>query len=215
MEILDKVELFNGIKQSELNLLLKCLSGERKKFNKNETIYMMEEKIEKIGIVLLGGVQVLKEDYDGNRNIIGNLGPAELFGESFAFTNSKRSPVTVQTREKSEILFISPENIVSPCPKACNFHNQLIYNMLNILAIKNVGLNEKIEVLTKKTTREKILSFLYSKGLNKTGKEIKIDFNRQELADYLSVNRSALSAELSNMRKDGLIEFEKNLFKLK
>lgn len=215
MDVFKKVYLFKGIEKEELEALLRCLSGEKKKFNKNENIYMMGEKIEKIGIVLSGGVQVLKEDYDGNRNIIGNLGPAELFGESFAFTNSKASQVTVQAREKSEILFISPENIVSPCRKACSFHNQLIYNMLNILANKNVGLNEKIEVLTKKTTREKILSFLYSKGLNKPGEEIRIDFNRQELADYLSVNRSALSAELSNMRKDGLIEFERNLFKLK
>lgn len=214
MDVLEKVLLFDGIKREDLGALLGCLSGKKEVFEKNEIVFMMGDSLDKIGIVLSGTVQIVKEDYDGNRNIIANVGAAGIFGEALAFSNSQRSPVTVESIEKSEILLISPEKIVSPCRSACEFHSRLIFNMISILASKNVLLNQKIEILSKKTTREKILSFLYSKGLDERGKEIAIDFNRQELADYLSVNRSALSAELSSMREDGILDFNKNIFSL-
>lgn len=175
---------------------------------------MEGDSIETIGIILEGNIQIIREDYFGNKNIIASLSAGDLFGEAFAFSNTRSIPVSVECSSDCEVLFLDSRRIISPCEKVCAFHNTLIFNLVHILSIKNIKLNSKINLLTKPTTRDKVLDYLYQESKKQDSKNITINFNRQQLADFLSVNRSALSNELSKLKKDGIIDFNKNKFKL-
>jgi len=214
LEILKKLSLFDGISEDNVGALLSCLSAKTVHYEKNRYIYLSGENFEGMGIVLSGNVQVVKEDYFGNRLIIAELGEAELFGETFACADIKTLPVSVFATTDSDILFIDYRKLISPCSNSCSFHSKLIYNMLRIVAMKNIMLNEKIEVMSKRSTREKLTAYLSAEAQKTKNSSFTIPFNRQELADYLSVERSAMSAELSRMRDDGLLEFDKNRFEL-
>lgn len=214
LKLLKSVALFEEIESFELQSLLSCLSAKVVNYNKNQAIFINGETITNIGIVLSGQVQIVKEDYYGNRCIVANIQEGKLFGETFAFTNTKTLPVSVFSTTESDILFIDYKKIVSPCSKACPFHNKLIYNMLHILAMKNIMLNQKIEFTSKHTTREKLLAYLSYEAQKANSNTFYIPFNRQELADYLSVNRSAMSTELCKLRDDKILNFKRNWFEL-
>jgi CRP-like cAMP-binding protein len=167
-----------------------------------------------VGIVLSGSAFVLQEDYWGNRNILSNIGVGGIFGESFSCAEAAALPVSVIAKEDSVILLINVKKILTICSTACAFHTSLIMNLMRILANKNRYLTRKIEHITKKTTREKVLSFLSECAVQGGKNTFEIEFNRQELADYLSVERSALSAVLSKMKEEGIIDYYKNTFRL-
>ena len=212
--ILKNVELFGGIDETELNALLTCLNAKAVHFEKGRTVFMPGAATRSFGVVLSGSVQISHEDYYGNRSILGNVGPGGLFGESFAFAEAAALPVGVVASQDSEILFIDCKRLVSPCANACSFHNSLIRNMLSITAKKNIALTQKIEINSKRGTREKLLAYLSGEAQRAGSSSFEIPFDRQELADYLSVDRSAMSAELGKMRNDGLLLFHKNRFEL-
>lgn len=212
--ILKKNMLFEGIDEMDIGSLLKCLSASTKKFSKGDIIYMDGETILHVGIILSGRLQIVKEDYFGNRTIMSDLGVGEIFGEVFACSKIDKIPVTVISAMDSEILFINYRQILAVCPSSCEFHLKLISNMLDILALKNLMLNHKIDCLSKRTTRERILTYLSFQSRKAESSSFKIPFNRQELADYLCVDRSAMSSELGKMRDEGIIEFNKNKFTL-
>lgn len=214
LSFLTKVNLFEGINEGQLSILLTCFSAKIVDYSKNDIILLNGNKIKDIGIVLKGQVQVVKEDFFGNRNILANIEKGNIFGEVFVFANSKNTPVTVYSNTESTILFINYNKIISPCEKACGFHNKLIYNMLHILAIKNFELNQKIEYMSKRSIREKLLAYLSSEAQKNGSNKFSISYNRQELADFLSVDRSALSKELSKLRDENFLIFNKNQFKL-
>lgn len=214
LNLLKNVELFDGISEKQILILLNCFSAKIVHYNKNDIVILNGNEITDIGIVLTGQVQIVKEDYFGNRNILANIGKGNLFGEVYAFAKTKNISVSVYSVADSDILFIDYNKIISPCEKACVFHNKIIYNMLHIIATKNYMLNEKIEYMSKRTIREKLLSYLSSQAQKNNNKEFSIQFNRQELADYLSVDRSAMSKELGKLRDEGLLIFYKNCFKL-
>ncbi len=214
IDILKNVELFSGIEESELKSLLSCLSAKAVSYEKGQTVFMLGEPTSSFGIVLSGRVQISHEDYYGNRSILGNVGPGGLFGESFAFAETKALPVSVVASMDSEILFIDCRRLTSPCSNACSFHSRLIRNMLYIAAKKNISLTRKIEITSKRSTREKLLSYLSAEAQRAGSSSFEIPFDRQELADYLSVDRSAMSAELGRMRDDGILKFHKNQFEL-
>ncbi|MFA9379471.1 MAG: Crp/Fnr family transcriptional regulator [Acetanaerobacterium sp.] len=213
-EILKSVTLFKGIDEADFQPLLSCLSAKTAHYEKGQTVFMSGSSIESFGIVLSGQVQVAQEDYYGNRSILANIGPGNLFGESFACADIKTLPVSVITTTGSDLLFINCRRLVSPCASACEFHRRLIQNMLNIVAMKNIALTQKIEFTSKRTTREKLLAYLSAEAQKAESNRFCIAFNRQELADYLSVDRSAMSAELGRLRDDGILTFNKNLFEL-
>lgn len=213
-EILKYTSLFRGIEGAELSALLSCLGTKVAKYKKGETIFYFGERIERFGIVLSGQAQVFYDDYYGNRNILAHIDPGNLFGESFANGEIKTLPVSVIATAESEILFIECLKIASPCSKACAFHSKLIQNMLRIVSMKNVSLMQKLEFTSKRTTREKLLSYLSLEAKKAGDSHFSIPFNRQELADYLFVDRSAMSAELSKLRDDGILKFDKNRFEL-
>ena len=167
-----------------------------------------------MGVVLTGSLHIVQEDFWGRRTILTHIGPGELFGEAFAFAELERLPVSAMAAEDAEVLLLDQRKIMSPCPEACGFHSDLVGNMLRILARKNVGLVQKIAHLTRRSTREKLLSYLSIRAREAGSGSFSIPFNRQELADYLAVDRSALSNELSKMRDEGILEFDRNEFEL-
>lgn len=213
-EVLKTLDLFKGIDESELVPLLSCLSAKEAHYEKGQTVFLSGEKIECFGIVLSGQVQVVQDDYYGNRSIFAKIGTGNLFGESFACAETKTLPVSVITTIESDLLFIDCHRLAAPCANACAFHRSLIQNMLNIIAMKNISLTQKIEFTSKRTTREKLMAYISAEASKAKSNQFSIPFNRQELADYLSVERSAMSAELSKLRDDGILKFNKNQFEL-
>lgn len=214
LNILKTNLLFRGLKEDEIILLFNCIKIRKEKFKKNETILSVGNITEEIGILVEGQALIIKDDYWGNRSIISELNIGELFGESYACIPGKELEVTVISNELSTILFLDINNIITTCKHSCNFHHQIIHNLLAISSRKNILLTQKISHITKRTTRDKILSYLSSQSQLQGSSKILIPFDRQEFADYLSVDRSALSNELSKMQKEGIISFKKNTFLL-
>ncbi len=213
-KILKSIALFEGISEEELQNLLECLSAKVNHYNKNQMIFIHGTKVKHFGIVLSGNVQVLKEDYYGNRSIVAMIDPGMLFAEAFAFAGIKKLPISVLATTECDILFIDYDKLITNCTKVCPFHNRIIYNMLHIIASKNIILSQKIEFLSKRSTREKLLAYLLAQAQVSGKRSFAIPFNRQELADYLSVDRSAMSQELGKLRDEGILHFHKNQFEL-
>jgi CRP-like cAMP-binding protein len=214
INILKSVDLFRGIDEADILSILPCLGAQVRFFKKGETVLHSGDSARRFGIVLSGQVQIVQEDYYGNRRIIAKIGAGGLFGESFAFAQVNALPVTVAASEDCEILFTDSAKLTSPCERTCSFHSGIIRNMLGIVSMKNISLTRKIEITSKRTTREKLLAYLSYEAKRSGKNTFMIPFNRQELADYLSVDRSAMSAELSRLRKDGVLNYRKNRFEL-
>ncbi|MGL4392926.1 MAG: Crp/Fnr family transcriptional regulator [Fusobacteriaceae bacterium] len=214
LKTLRGVFLFNEMPDEDILKIITCLNGHVKNFERDEEIFMQGEKISEIGIILEGEVYVNKDDFFGNRNIITQISPAGIFGEAFVLANISKIPVTVTSKTPSKILFINFKKVFSGCSSSCNFCSTMINNMLQSIAKKNVILNEKLEILSKRTTREKIISYLETQAIKSGAKNFVIPFSRQELADFLNVDRSALSRELSKLKSEGLINFEGEKFSL-
>jgi CRP-like cAMP-binding protein len=214
IETLKTVSLFKDIKEPDLQPLLVCLSPKLAQYEKNDIVFMSGDSINSFGVVLSGQVQIVLEDYYGNRSILAQIGKGNLFGESFAFAENESLPVFVIAAAESKLLFLDCRRLASPCANSCAYHRQLIQNMLKILALKNISLTQKIELVSKKTIREKLLAYLSAEAQKAGKSSFSIPFDRQGLADYLSVDRSAMSAVLSKLRNEGIINFNKNKFEL-
>lgn len=213
-KILLNCPLFEGIKHENLNKLLNCLGAKSYVYKKGETIFAEGEPAKNFGIVLSGAVQIIRLDYYGNRSIVASIEPPQIFGESFAFAALPAMPVDVIAVEDTEVMLIDARNITQACCNACSFHNSLIYNLLNVVARKNILFNQKIEVTSKRSTREKLLTYLTLQAKSNNSRSFTIPYNRQELADYLEVDRSGLSAEISKLRKEGLLSCQRSNFTL-
>lgn len=213
-EILKTCTLFDGIEASELAAMLHCLGAEVIHVMKNQTVFMEGEPAKDVGIVLLGMVQVEKVDYYGNRSIMTMIEPGYLFGEAFACADMETLPVGVTAVCDSTVMLIDCKRILNICGNACVFHNRLVKNLLRVMANKNLMLNQKIEFTSQRTTREKLMTYLLAQAKRYQSAEFSIPYDRQALADYLGVERSAMSAELSRMKKDGLVDYQKNHFRL-
>lgn len=210
---MEKIDLFDGMSREERKALLTCLDVRNRGYEKDEILTADEMKKGIIGIVVKGSITIYNEDFWGNRNIIARCTEGDMFGEAFAGAGETLE-MDICTSEKTEIMYIEFENIVRPCDKYCEYHKILVANLLRIISLKNIHLMRKIKHLSKRSTREKILSFLSEQAKIKQKNEFEIEFNRQELADYLSVERSAMSRELSKLKAEGLLDFRKNSFRL-
>jgi len=207
--------LFEGISPAELPALLGCLGASVRKLPRHAFILEADSPVSRFGIVLSGAVDVVMEDFWGNRSLVSRLAPGELFGESLACARTDRSPTSACAAEDAQVLLLDARRVTTGCEHACGFHARLIDNLMRILAAKNVLLTRKIEHVTRRTMREKVLSYLSSEARRANAGTFWIPFDRQALADYLAVDRSALSAELSRMKREGILDYEKNRFVLK
>lgn len=205
-------QLFRGISQEEAEGILTCLSAVEKQYRRGEYIFRMGDMVTSVGLVQKGAVQIVQEDYWGDRRILGSAEQGQIFGESYACVPAEPLMVSVVAAEDTQVLLLDVKRILHTCPSSCAFHNRLIQNLLSIMAGKNLMLTRKIEHISRKTIREKVLSYLSFQAKKQGSSTFTIPFDRQQLADYLAVDRSALSAELSRMQKEQLIGYKKNRF---
>ena len=210
---LKKSPLFSGIEEAEIEAMTDCLGMETRTYQKDELVYRFGDTVESVGLVLSGKVYIVREDFWGNRNLVGMAGPGQTFAESYACTSVPLG-VAVLAGEKAQIAFFRVRRVLTTCPNACAFHARLVRNLLTVLAEKNLHMNEKLTHVTQRTLREKLLSYLSSESARAGSASFDIPYDRQQLADYLSADRSALSSELSRMRREGLLKYEKNHFEL-
>ncbi|MDR0596474.1 MAG: Crp/Fnr family transcriptional regulator, partial [Clostridiales Family XIII bacterium] len=206
--------LFTGISGGDAGAMLDCLGATLVKYKKGATIYFEGDTVTEIGIVVSGKLHLSKSDIWGNHSIVTEVTPPGMFAEAVVCGGGGRIAVNVAAKEKSEVLFINYKKIITTCGASCGFHSKLIRNMIDILARKNMQLTTKLEHLTKRTIRGKLLSYLGDVARQESSRAFDIPYNRQELADYLSVERSALSAEMSKLRADGIMDYRKNHFTL-
>jgi CRP-like cAMP-binding protein len=211
---LKKSPLFQGISEDELGSLVKCLGCTFRKCKKGECVYLAGDFVREIGIIVSGKVHIVKDDAWGNSNIIADISEGGMFAEAVVCGGVGILPVTVTAAADTEVMFVDFQRIVATCTSACVFHTLLIRNMIGVFARKNIMLTGKMEHITKRTTRGKLLSYLSEQSKLHGSKSFEIPFDRQELADYLSVERSALSAEMSRLKADGIINYRKNHFEL-
>jgi len=206
--------LFRGVTEQDLEAMLSCLGAVERKYKKNDVILLAGTKVTSVGIVVEGTAQITRDDAEGNRAILSELGRADLFAEAYVAAGAVEVPVTVIATSDCRIIWIPFSKIVGTCSSSCGFHQALIQNMMRVIAMKNIMMNEKMRILSCKTTREKLLTYLsdYSERVGKN--KFKIPFSRNELADFLSVNRSAMSRELGRLKEEGYLKYHKNEFEL-
>ena len=214
INILMKCPLFAGISEEELLAMASCLGARAVSVPAGEVIFSEGSPAKYMGLLLSGAAQVVQEDYFGNRTILTHLEPADLFGESFACAQMEALPVSVIAAEPSEVLLMDCRRLLTTCTSACDFHNRLIFNLLKVVAMKNLMFQQKIEITSKRSTWEKLMTYLAAQAKRCGSNSFTIPFDRQELADYLEVDRSGLSAEISKLRKEGVLQSEKNRFVL-
>lgn len=207
--------IFFGIAEEELEAMLSCLDAKTAHFPQGAYILRAGDTVESLGLMVLGNAFIIQEDFWGNRNILSSIEPGQCFGETFACTHDAVLNVDVVAQSQAEVLFLNVKRILTVCPSACAHHSQIIRNLLADLANKNLHFNEKVTHLGQRTTRAKLLSYLSAEAQRRNSAEFDIPFSRQQLADYLSVERSGLSLELCRMRDEGLLEFHKSHFLLK
>lgn len=210
-----KIPLFDSIEEDDLNSMLLCLRSYERSYKKGEIVILDQEKVSYIGIVLSGQVNMMKEDIWGNETMLTYMLPGDLIGETFAVQKETSSYVSFVAASPTNVLFLAASNIIHPCPRNCLFHSQLTQNMFDVVGRKSVRLMEKIEVTSKTSLREKILTYLSMQVQKQHTRYITIPLGRAELAEYLGANRSALTRELSTMRKEGLIDYDRNTFMVK
>ena len=194
--------------------MLSCLGAKTEFFDKKYTIISEGNPAKYIGIVLSGSAQIVQVDYYGNRSILSVIEESEMFAEAFACAETSAIPVTIIADEPCEVMLIDSNHILHTCTNNCGFHQQLIFNLMKDLATKTIMFHQRIEITSKRTTREKLLAYLMFQAKKENTNHFAIPFDRQELADYLEVDRSGLSAEISKLRNEGIIENKKNVFTL-
>lgn len=204
--------LFQGIREHEIEAMLTCFSAEERTYGKDAYIYGAGDVTGRLGVVMEGAVNIIKDDVWGNRKIIENIGGGQIFGETYACLKGEPLMVDVQASERSRILFMDVNRILTTCSSSCDFHNRLIRSLMYVLAGKNLMLTKKMDIITPKSLRERVMVYLSQESVKQGCRTVTVPFNRQQMADYLSVDRSALSAELSRMQRDRVISYEKNRF---
>lgn len=209
---LSKTALFSGMKPEEIRHMLGCLDAKEKSYKKDEIIYYTGDIVTSLGIVLSGSVLIENDDIWGNRSVLDQAGPGQIFAETYACIPGEKMLVNVTAAEKTRVLFLDVGRMVKMCSQACEYHNRLIRNLLTVASQKNMNLSRRIFNTSSKSIRGRLLSYLSYQAVKAGSQEFDIPFNRQQLADYLSVDRSAMSSELGKMQKDGLIRFNKNHF---
>ena len=214
LTILTECALFHGLREAQIREMLPCLSARQSRFRRGQFLLRAGDRVAFAGILLSGEEEVLQEDFWGNRNLLAAVGPGDLFAEAFACAHAV-SPVSVLCKTDGSVLYLNVRAVFSPCEKACAQHKALSQNLIRVLAEKNMQLNEKAGFLSQRTTREKLLAYLSAQARRAGSASFRIPFDRQQLADFLSVNRSAMSAELSRMQREGLLCADRSSFTLR
>ncbi len=205
--------LLASIEERDIPSLLSCLGATEVSVPRDGFAMMAGDEPDHIGIVLEGRLQVIREDDSGSRALLSLLSPGDFYGETLACAGVVQSPVSVVAGQPSRVLKLGFRRILSTCPNSCAFHSALVGNMVAVIARKNLMLQSRMEILDKKTIRERLLLYLTNQKKQR-GEKFAVPFDRSELAEYLAVDRSALSREMGRMRDEGVIRFHKNQFEV-
>lgn len=214
-EVLSLCPLFAGIKAPELSEMLSCLGGRILKIAKGSPVFLEGDPAKYVGVVLSGSVQVVRDDFYGHRSVLTAVAPGGLFGEAFACAGLETLPVSVIAQQSGAVLLLDCKRVLSGCSNACAFHSILIRNLLQGISQKNLALTRKIRCMSRKTTREKLMEYLLEQAKQCGSAEFAIPFDRQALADYLGVERSAMSAEIGKLKKEGLLDSNGSFFRIR
>lgn len=206
------IDLFENIENNNVLELLKCLSIKTKTYKKGAYIIKSGQKIDSLCIVLEGCVNQYKLNSKNESIIVDKYSVNDIFAHNIICLGRNVSPCDFIAEKSCEILFLPFEKIINPCSKLCSYHIQAIKNLMKMISKRNSMLNDKIDIIAQKTTREKILALL--KTYENYGELFSIPYSREGMAKYLCVDRSALSRELSRMRDEGILKFRKNYFEL-
>ena len=214
ISILKNTQLFSGIGGEEIEAMLSCLQARVQNYKKGEYVFRQGEYIDKIMILVSGKLHIQHDDYWGNRSIVNITDVGEMFGEAYSAPQSGAIMNDVLAVEDSTVIFFDVKRIITVCSSACRFHSIVVQNLFFATSEKNRKLIQKLYFMSKRTTREKLIAYLSEESKRQNSNSFSIPFNRQQLADYLSVDRSAMSNELCKMRNEGKITFDKNRFTL-
>lgn len=214
LPILQKCPLFFEIDEQALLTMLHCLGATVLQFDKRQTILFEGQPAKKIGILLRGSAQLIQLDFNGNRSIIAGIEPSHMFAEAFACAELDALPMAAVACEPSEVMLIDCSHILHTCSNNCDFHRQMIFNLMKDLANQTIAYHRRLEITSKRSTREKLLSYLFFRARECGARSFTVPFNRQELADYLEVERSGLSVEIGKLRREGVLEADKKHFTL-
>ena len=213
-QILRNTGLFEGIEDGEMETMLKCLGAFTRRYAKDEFLFRRGDRTECLGVVLTGNVRVVREDWWGNRTVLGDVGAGMPICTEYACTSDPLD-VSIVANEPTEVMFLDVGRAANVCNSSCKFHNRLVKNLMRNLAGTSMVMNRRLDQLAKRSTREKICAFLSDQARAAGSSDFMIGMNRQEMANYLGVDRSAMSTELGKMQREGIIEFQKNHFVLK
>ncbi len=203
--VLRETPLFAATTDEELAAMLHCLATAPRAFAKGDVLLLAGEPAQAMGIVCEGTVHIVRDSLLGDRTLVAALGPGEVFAETLVCAQEAHSPVNVLAATACVALFLHPQKLLAPCTSACPQHTRLIGSMLRLLAQKNLYLQQKMDIMAQKTTRDKLLAFFDAQLLRVGGDTFTLPFTREALADYLGVNRSAMSRELSALRAEGIL----------
>ena len=214
ISILKRTKLFAGVNEEEISTMLSCLDAKLGTYKKGEYVYRQGERINHITVLVDGSLHIQSDDYWGTRSIINRIDVGEMFGEAYMSPESGALINDVVAIEDSTVIFFDVKRIITTCSSACRFHSMVVQNIFFAISEKNRKLVQKLGHMSKRTTREKLISYLSEEARKNSSNSFTIPFNRQQLADFLSIDRSAMSKELCKMRDEDLIEIEKNHFRL-
>lgn len=212
--ILKNTQLFSGASDEDIEAMLGCLQAKLCTYEKGEYVLREGERVERLMMLVKGELHIQRDDYWGNRSIISMVGVGEMFGEAYAAPESGPLMNDVLAVEDSAVIFLDIGKLLTVCPNGCKFHAMAVKNLFFAISEKNRKLVRKLGYMSRRTTREKLIAYLSEEAKLQNSGSFSIPFNRQQLADFLSVDRSAMSNELCKLRDEGLIEFEKNRFRL-
>ena len=212
--VLKRTRLFAGVSEDELASMLTCLDARLREYKKGEYVFRQGEHLSYITVLVDGELHIQRDDYWGNRAIVNRIAAGEMFGEAYIAPESGSLLNDVVAVEDSAVIFFDVKRIITVCSSACRFHSMVVQNLFFAISEKNRMLVQKLGHISKRSTREKLISYLSEEAKKQNSSSFIIPFNRQQLADFLSVDRSAMSNELCRMRDEGLLEFDKSAFKL-
>ncbi len=212
--VLKETQLFAGVGEEEIGAMLHCLGARQGSYKKGDYVFRQGDYVSDITVLVKGSLHIQRDDYWGNRSIVHSIGIGELFGEAYAAPDSGALLNDVAAVEDSTVLFFDIGRILRVCSSACKFHGLVVQNLFYAMSEKNRKLLQKLGYMAKRSTREKLISYLSEEARRQHSGTFTIPFNRQQLADFLSVDRSAMSNELCKMRDEGLLLFERNQFTL-
>ena len=207
--------MFDGIGIDNLSALFSCLGARRVCLAKGEPLMRTGEKADRFGVVLSGSLAVSTYDANGKRTLIKLIRAPESVAAAQALSGADAMSVDVEANEESEVLLLRAARIVTPCENACAFHIRIVRNIMRTLAVKTMKLNRKIDILSRRATTDRLMAYLHAVSKENGSREFDIPLDRQGLADYLCVERSALSAEISRLSQTGAISAHKRHFILR